>query len=280
MKKAIMILSAVLVVMIVLIVVQSAQFVKKDRNSATFDESLRPERQTEVSTEAPTAPPETKAPSVKELATARYDEIINGKLKENYAQLDHVEAFNQLDGMQAACESLALTSALNHFGYDLDKDDIVDDYLEYGENFVTGYVGDPHRFYNGSGIYPPGMVTTAWNFINDKKAKLYPFDTTGLSMKELYKFVEAGCPVLVWTTYDRYSPRIEHYREYEGVQYPWYDTEHCVCLFGYHLGDNEVKVADSWNGGVERWEDADRFEKIYDEVGQFSMVLMSTKGLQ
>ena len=230
-------------------------------------------------TEAPTAAP-TEAPSIDDLAMVKYHKILSGKLGSDYAQLDHVEAMNQMYGMQAACEALALTAAINHFGYDLDSDDIVDDYLEYSDNFVTGYCGNPRYFYDGAGIYPPGLVTTTWNFIEENDAKLYPFDTTGVSMSDLYKFVDAGCPVLIWTTYDRGSPYIEQSYEYDGVYYPWYDTEHCVCLFGYHLGDNEVKIADSWNGGVEKWEDADRFEDIYDEVGQFSMILMDTSDLR
>lgn len=240
-------------------------------DTATVDEA------TQAPTQAPTLPP-TEPPSIDELAQKEFDRILNGSYAD-YAQLEDVEALNQMNGMQAGCEALALTAALNHFGYDLDIDDIVDDYLVYDNNFVIGYCGDPHRFYNGSGIYPPGMVTTTWNFIDDNDAELYPFDTTGLTMNELYRFVDAGCPVLIWTTYDRNSPRIEQYKEYDDIDYPWYDTEHCVCLFGYDLEDNEVKIADSW-GGVEKWEDADRFEKVYDEVGQFSMVLMDTSKLK
>ena len=246
---------------------------------ATPDAATADELPTQAPTQAPAEPP-TQPPTLEELVQARYDEILNGKLKDDYASLDDVEPFNQLStGMQAACESLALTAAINHFGYDLDADDIVDDYLVYSDNFVTGYCGNPRRFYEGSGIYPPGLVETAWNFIDENDAEFYPFDTTGLSLEELYKFIDAGCPVLVWTTYDEFSPRIEQYREYEGVKYPWYENEHCVCLYGYHLGDNEVKVANSWKT-YEDWKDADNFERIYDECGQFSMVLMSTKDLK
>ena len=86
--------------------------------------------------------------------------------------------------------------------------------------------------------------------------------------------------MLIWTTYDRYSPRIEQYREYEGVKYPWFDTEHCVCLHGYDLEDNEVKIADSWDYGKDEWEDAERFENVYDEIGRFSLVLMDTSKLR
>ena len=236
-------------------------------DSATVDEATQP----------PTQPP-TEPPSIDELARRQYDKILNSSYAD-YAQLEGVEALNQMNGMQAGCEALALTAALSHFGFDLDIDDIVDDYMVYDNNSVIGYCGNPRRFYVGSGIYPPGMVKTVWNFIDENDAELYPFDTTGLTLNELYRFVNAGCPVLIWTTYDRNSPRIEQYKEYEGVKYPWYDTEHCVCLYGYDLEDNEVKIADSW-GGVTKWEDADRFEKIYDECGQFSMVLMDTSKLR
>ena len=200
---------------------------------------------TQAPTAAPTQPP-TEPPSLGELAQRKFDHILNGSLSD-FALLDDIRALNQMNGMQAACEALALTCALNHFGYELDDDDIVDDYLEYSSDFVTGYSGNPRRFYEGSGIYPPGLVKTAWNFIGENNAPLYPFDTTGLTLGELYRFVNAGCP-------------------------------HCVCLFGYHFGDNEVKIADSW-GGTEKWEDAERFEKIYDEVGQFSVVLMDVSDL-
>ena len=230
-------------------------------------------------TQPPTEPP-TEPPTIDELAMAQYLKIRNSELKNNFGVIDDVEPLGQLNGMQAGCEALALTTAINHFGYDLDINDIVDDYMVYSSDFVTGYCGDPHYFYNGAGIYPPGMVTTVWNFIEENDATLYPFDTTGMSMEELYKFVDAGCPVLIWTTYDRYSPRIEQYREYEGVNYPWFDTEHCVCLHGYDLSDNEVKIADSWNYGNDGWEDAERFERVYDEIGRFSLVLMGTKDLK
>lgn len=247
-------------------------------DSATADSASADSATVDEATQPPTQPP-TEPPTIEELAQARYEAILNGSY-EDYAQIDDIHAMNQLgSGMQAACESLALTTALNHFGYDLDADDIVDDYLVYSDDFVTGYCGNPRRFYDGAGIYPPGLVDTAWNFIEENDADIYPFDTTGLEMEELYRFVNAGCPVLIWTTYDGYSPRIEQYKEYEGVKYPWYDTEHCVCLFGYHLDDNEVKIADSWTAD-ERWKNADDFARIYDEVGQFSMVLMDTSKLR
>lgn len=247
---------------------------------ATYDESKRFDPMEVAMAMAATEPPPTEPPSIDELAQAEYERILSADLGTEFDVIDNVEPLGQLNGMQAGCEALALTAALNHFGYDLDIDDIVDDYLVYSSDFVTGYVGNPRRFYEGAGIYPPGMLTTIWNFIDDKDAQLYPFDTTGLSMDELYKFVHAGCPVLIWTTYNRSRPYIEQSREYNGIRYPWFDTEHCVCLHGFDLSDHTVKIADSWNYGSDDWEDATRFADVYDEIGQFSVVIMDVSKLK
>lgn len=274
MKRILILLLAVMTL------VGCAKAVDPSADSATYDESKRFDPLEEALMRMVTESPATEPPSVDELAQAKYDRILSSELDTEFDVIDNVEPLGQLRGMQAGCEALALTAALNHFGYDLDIDDIVDDYLVYGNDFVTGYVGDPHRFYDGAGIYPPGMLTTIWNFIDENGAALYPFDTTGLELDDLYKFIHAGCPVLIWTTYDRSRPYIEQSRVYEGISYPWYDTEHCVCLHGFHLPDDEVKVADSWDYGKDDWEDASRFEDIYDEVGRFSVVLMDISDLK
>ena len=253
-----------------------AKTVESTKDMATYDSIASAD---EAATEMPTEPP-TEPPTLDELAQARYDAILSDKLSGNYDVIDNVEPLGQLNGMQAGCEAMALTAAINHFGFDLGIDDIVDDYMVYADNFVTGYYGNPRRFYEGAGIYPPGILTTAWNFIEKNDAKLYPFDTTGLSMDELYKFIHAGCPVLVWTSYNRERPNIEQTREYKGVSYPWFSTEHCVCLHGYDLKNDKVKIADSWNYGSDDWENASRFEDVYDAVGRFSVVLMDTSELQ
>ncbi len=90
--------------------------------------------------------------------------------------------------------------------------------------------------------------------------------------------MDSGCPVLVWTTYDRNEPDFNFSETYNGIEYPWYDSEHCVCLCGYDKDKGLVKVADSW-GGYEEWESAEWFEYLYDEIGRFSVVLMGTDDL-
>ena len=240
-------------------------------DEATVDQAT-PD-QTEKPTEKPTEPP-----TLDELAQARYDAILASKAS-GHAHLEHVEAIPQYPDMEAACEAMALTAAINRFGYDLGKEDIVDKYMVYADDCVTGYCGDPRTFYDGAGIYPPGLVTTTWNFINDRHAALYPFDTTGLGMDDLYKFLDAGCPVLIWTSVERQEPYFEGGTEYNGIFYPWFPTEHCVCLYGYDKSDGQVLVADSWYG-TDEWEDASWFTELYNEIGKFSMILMDTSDLR
>ncbi len=237
-------------------------------DEATFDEATADQATKDEATLPPTQPP-TEPPTLDELAQAEYDKILSTELKEDIFVIDDVSAERQYPDLQAACEAMALTAAINHFGYDIDRYAIVDDYLEYSGDCVTGYCGDPHYFYEGAGIFPPGMVTTVWNFVDD----------TDASMDELYRFVQAGCPVLIWTTYDRGMPYFDGGTEYNDTWYPWFDTEHCVCLYGYDVEDDEVKIADSWYG-TEEWESSGRFEDVYDEIGRFSMVLMDTSKLR
>ncbi len=241
-------------------------------DEATVDQATLDETAPDDPTEMPTEPP-----TIDELAMQRYDGILAGKIS-GKAKLDRVEAIHQYPEMEAACEAMALTAAINHFGYDLDKYAIVDKYLVYADDCVTGYSGDPHYFYQGAGIYPPGLVTSTWNFINDKNASLYPFDTSGLSLNDLYKFLDNGCPVLIWTSVSREWPYFEGGTEYNGTYYPWFPTEHCVCLYGYDKSDNQVLVADSWYG-TDEWEDAGLFEDVFNEIGKFSMILMDTSQL-
>lgn len=238
-----------------------------DRAAASPDSS--PEL--EITTEAPTSPP----PTLDELALSKFNRILNGELRASRTELC-VEELDQYPELPSGCEAVSLTIALNSMGAKLDKCELVDDYLEYDDNFAVGFCGDPYG--DGAGIYPPGLVRTAWNYINDNNARLYPFDTTGLSMDELYRFIDAGCPVVVWTTVYMNWPYFDGGTTYNDVFYPWYDLEHCVCMYGYDTDNNDIMISDPQRGKITV--SASEFEEIYDEIGKFSMVIMDVSDLQ
>lgn len=236
------------------------------------------EKPTESPTEAPTDPPTeapTDPPTVEELAQARYEEILAGELSCDKASVS-VPAVYQSPELPTGCEAVALTIAIRAYGYELNKTDIASKYLVYGDDYITSFVGSPFKW-GGAGIYPPGLVKTVENYVKDTGAQLCPIDSTDVSLDDLYKFIDNGIPVVVWTTYYMSYPRLENSRTYQGHTYSWYINEHCVCLYGYDKKDGTVKISDPQRGKIDV--SAKDFANIYDTIGRMSMVMIPTGNL-
>lgn len=240
-------------------------------SDATPDEATMDEATADEATPDMPAPTE---PDMILQATQAYEHILNSELSEDAHEID-IDPIDQFPELPAGCEAVSLTMAINSYGYDLGKTDIVDNWLEYGSSIVDSYVGDPHIFLNGAGVYPPGLVNTVWNFVEDTGAKLYPIDTTEVEFDDLLKFVQADCPVVLWSTYYDAYPIPEGGAEVrDDIVYQWYRNEHCVVLCGYDLDDNTVTLADPVRGIVTVSKST--LENIYDEMGQFSMIVLDT----
>ena len=208
------------------------------------------------------------------VAYERVQNILSGELKKSSVELD-VEQLYQYPVLPTGCESVALTMALNYLGGDLSLTDVAEKYLVYGYDIITSFLGDPFED-DGAGIFPPGLILTAQNYIDENSKSLAPIDTTGAALKDLFKLVEGGYPVVVWSTsflYDPFSIEEEDIvLEFSGVEYPWYSNEHCLVLSGYDTLSNTVTVNDPERGVVVY--DIDRFEEIYDLMGRMSMVIV------
>lgn len=229
---------------------------------------------TEKATAAPTEKP-TEAPTIAQLARKRIDSIRSAKDISSSAYID-TEEINQYPELPTGCESVALTMAINSFGYELNKTDIAEKYMPYGD-YVDGFEGDPFSD-GGAGIMPPGLVATVDNFVADTGAKLYAYDTTGASLSELYRFIDAGCPAIVWTTYYFDYPDMDGGYYDNDIFYPWYTNEHCVAMIGYDTNDGTVTLADPLQGIVTVG--AYDFGEICDEIGNLSMILLDTTDLK
>lgn len=205
-------------------------------------------------------------------AYEKFNDMIGKELSQNAAEIAAADEILQYPELPTGCESVALTIALNSLGFQLDKTTIAEDYLIYGDDFTTSYLGDPFSD-GGAGIYPPGLVQTAENFLKDNSSDLTAIDTTGTELSDLYKLIENGCPVLIWTTmYLDYPYFTGQSNTYNGVYYPWYMNEHCIVLYGYNRDYNTVYISDPLEGYNVC--DASYFEEIYDEIGQFSMTII------
>lgn len=183
----------------------------------------------------------------------------------------------QLPELPTGCESVALTMALEYEGFMLYKTTIAREFLIYNQetdNMAIGYIGDPFSE-DGAGCFAPAIAATADNFFEDQEADYVAYDISGTEMEELLSYVQAGTPVVLWTTMYMVEPEFtEDTAEYEGETYRWYYQEHCVVLSGYDLDNNTLQINDPLEGIVDR--DYDEFKRIYDEIGKYAVVVRST----
>ncbi len=183
-----------------------------------------------------------------------------------------LELIQQHPELPAGCESVSLTMILNYYGYDLEKTYIIENYQVFSDNFVLGYWGDPYSSTIGGGCYAPGMTDTANNFLKDKGSNLRAKNITGTEFEDLFEYVAAGKPVLIWSTISMAYPDKGFY-QYDnlGNAYAWDNMEHCVVLSGYDYAANTVSIYDPIDGFVYR--DMDAFKYTYDSMHKMAIIL-------
>lgn len=192
-------------------------------------------------------------------------------LRNRSAQID-TEELMQNPELPTGCESVALTSALRSLGFEIEKTEIADKYLTYGEDIMWSYVGDPEEI-DGAGIYPPGLTNCANDYLKAKNSKYAAYNTMGTEFEDLFKLIENGCPVLIWTTMDYEEPVLSDVAfDYNGEYVYWYELEHCVMLCGYDLDEETVTINDPLEGIITI--DLYQMKDIYDYIDRLSMTVM------
>ncbi len=173
--------------------------------------------------------------------------------------------------LPTGCESVALTMALNYYGYGLAKAEIAEQYLPKDpENFVTSFKGDPHDP-DGDGIYAPGLVKTASLFLSRNGNSRKAFDLTGTELSDLYAYLKQSVPVLVYNSVYLKTPDSTADYTSDGKTWKFYHNEHCVVLCGYDPVNHKVLVSDSLSGLI--WRDEAKFRQIYDALGKMAVVI-------
>ncbi|WP_296833251.1 C39 family peptidase [Marvinbryantia sp.] len=176
--------------------------------------------------------------------------------------------------LPTGCESVALTMALQYENFDVDKLTIAGDFLIYNyetDNMAIGYVGDPFSE-EGAGCFAPAIAATAFAFFTDQEVSYKAYDITDTDFEELFAYIAAGTPVILWTTMYMAEPEFTRMDvEYNGRVYRWYRQEHCVVLSGYNLEERTVQINDPLEGIVSR--DMDEFASIYNLTGKNAVVL-------
>ena len=238
-------------------------------SSSAVPASATPDEPESTATSADTTLPLDA--SLEETAQDRVDEIISASLRRPSSALKVEELF-QYPELPTGCEVVSLAAALHYLGFDIEKTELAEEYLLYNdEDMTAGFSGDPFSEY-GAGIFPPALVSTANSYLSAQKSNIRAVNTTGISLDDLYKLLDSGCPVLVWyTVYGNYPAMTEEVYTCGGKNYYWYENEHCVVLCGYDNKEQTVTVSDPLDGYAEY--DSKEFSEIYDEIGRLSMTL-------
>lgn len=243
----------------------------------TFNKSKEPAPESAAESTAPVSQATTDSaktePTAGQQKSDKLEKILKSENVSLKKRLDAPEMLQEPE-LPTGCESVALTIALNTLGFDLEKTDIAENYLEYSADFINyaiGYVGDPFED-DGAGVFPPGIVKTVDNYRTQAHTNAYAEDISGTRFEDLYKIIDGGCPVVVWTTMSYTEPNFDGDEITEnGFTYRWYLNEHCATLYGYDVGENEVYISDPLNGYITK--DADEFEALYNEIGKLAVAI-------
>ena len=175
--------------------------------------------------------------------------------------------------LPTGCESVALTNALNYYGFGLGKTVIADAYMPKSSwDFVTAFWGNPHSASNGNCISAPGLTNTANSFLISSGSSLRAYDVTGTGFYDLYSYLEAGHPVIIWSTIGMQNLGSCYATQaYGGRVYRTYTNSHTVVLRGFNRSLGTVYIADSLAGYVSN--SAQRIASLYSQRGAQAVVI-------
>lgn len=176
----------------------------------------------------------------------------------------------QLPELPTGCEITSLTMVLNYHGFNVDKCDLADNYLEKGEvgstNFYKAFVGSPS---DGAsfGCYAPVIEDTANKYLSSKGSLKKARAVNGLSFSTLLQYIDNGIPVIVWGTLECQEGYQSVTWTVDGEDLTWITPEHCMVLVGYD--NNYVYVADPMTGQILNYEInlfIDCFRTLYSQA--------------
>ncbi len=157
--------------------------------------------------------------------------------------------------LPTGCESVALTNALNYYGFDLAKTTMASKYIARSRSdFVTSFLGNPYSYTDGGMVCAPGIVIAADKFLEENESELRGHELTGSSLWSLCQsHVANGRPVIIWTSIG-YSTSGYKYREqtYQGRKYFAHTMSHTVVLNGFDEEAGVVWISDSLSGKIKK----------------------------
>ena len=234
-----------------------------DRSYVQETEVLTTEDEEEPSTEA-----DTEGFSI-DVARPRGHEIAKKSIIRNF------ETVMQNPELPTGCEVTSLCQTLNFLGFDIDKEELADEFMpidmEGSTTMDHAYIGDP-KLQDGFGCFPPVIVQTADSYFESVDSPCYAVDMSGIELEKLFYQIEEGRPIIAWVTIDLVELQPEHRWTTPDGEEMWFSgMQHCVTVYGYDLKKKIVNVADPLKGNVEY--DLERFTNMFNMIGQKAVII-------
>lgn len=188
----------------------------------------------------------------------------------------------QLPELPNGCEITSLTTVLNYYGFDVDKEEMAVRYLPYEEFTFDGniaiapdpedaYAGDPFSEHYAFYCFTGPIVDAANAYLKTMESDYTAVDATGSSLTDLVNFVQNGQPVIVWATIHFAEPEFTEFwwMTPEGEEIHPYSNLHCLVLTGFD--GISAYLCDPLVGRIVVR--ASVFAQRYQEMGERAVVL-------
>ena len=171
------------------------------------------------------------------------------------------------DNNESACEIYAAVSLLNYYGFSVDDNEFIENYLHTeplgtydgvycGPSLYSAFAGTAQL---GYGVYAPSLEGSVNKYLSDNRSGLTAKTETECTLEDLCReHVSSGKPVIIWGTTDMLAPvdyvywTIDYADENSDLKvgdiFSWPTTEHCMLLMGFD--DYDYFFADSLDGTV------------------------------
>ena len=204
--------------------------------------------------------------------------------------IDDVPLLYQGDDYPSGCESVSSTMLLQYYGYKIDVDDFIDDYLitDYfefdedgqmiGPDTYSAFIGSPYSE-DSLGCFPPVIEKAMNKYLKSRNHRAV--DVTGASMDFLLdNYIASDQPVLIWATMWMMEPFVTYEWTVKGATNNspyndgdtcrWLANEHCMVLVGYDK-DNYY-LNDPLSQSTMTY-DRETFDMRYAQMGKCALVL-------
>ncbi len=193
--------------------------------------------------------------------------------KEHLIELEHISQFPDLP---SGDEVTSLAMVLKHLGYDVDKCELCDLYLDKGPvgftDFNKANVGNPRDVHNSYGCMPSVIVKACNRYITVNGGSYSAYDASGYNIDALLYEVSLGNPVIVWTCDDfDITPSISRIWVVDGKNVYLKSNMATMVLVGYNLNNNTVTLSNP--AGNQFTVDLDLFELRYSQLGAGAVIV-------